>query len=261
MKCKLCNMDVEKLCNSHIISEFLYKNTYDTSHRTHGIISDGRFRILQSGLKEKLLCESCEKILSSYESYFNNNFVSKGYIPDFVNNDLVNIKIDDILMFKLFHLSNLFRASISSLPSFSNIHLGPHEKRIGNLLLNKVDNKNYRIFASVLYNKEKKTLKNIVIMPAVKTYKKHCIYQIGYAGCIWFIKISSHQCDDIDSISLNDNGEFYIDAGPIEELSEIYTIKKSLSERRLRDTQRRTIPPCPLRSNPLISGVGTDESG
>ena len=107
MKCKLCNMDVEKLCNSHIISEFLYKNTYDTSHRTHGIISDGRFRILQSGLKEKLLCESCEKILSSYESYFNNNFVSKGYIPDFVNNDLVNIKIDDILMFKLFHLSNL----------------------------------------------------------------------------------------------------------------------------------------------------------
>lgn len=244
MKCKLCNME-KKLCNSHIIPEFLHKNTYDNSHRAHGIMSDGRFQILQNGLKEKLLCESCEKILSSYESYFNNNFILKGYIPDIVNNNSVNIKIDDILMFKLFHLANLFRASISSLPSFSNIHLGPHEKRIRNLLLNKIDNKNYRIFASVLYNKEKKALKDIVIMPAVKKYKKHCVYQMVYAGCVWFIKVSSHQCDDIDLISLNDDGEFYIDAGPMEELSELCIINKILLERRLQDVQRYAVPTMP----------------
>lgn len=231
MKCKLCNNDVENLCNSHIISEFLYKKTYDTSHRSHGIRSDGSIKILQNGLKERLLCKSCEEILSCYESYFNNNFILKGYIPDIIKDNIVNIKIDDILMFKLFHLANLFRASISSLESFSNVKLGPHEKRIRNLLLNKNDNKNYRIIASIIYNKKKETLKGLVTPPILKIYKKHHVYQVIYAGCVWFIKISSHICTDIDSISLNHSGEFNIIAGPIEEVREIHTIKSLLENR------------------------------
>ena len=37
--------------------------------------------------------------------------------------------------FKLFHLSVLFRASVSTLPTFADVSLGPHEERLRNLLL------------------------------------------------------------------------------------------------------------------------------
>ena len=70
MPCALCNRELP-LRNSHIVPEFLYKTLYDSKHRFHQISTtpEKRNEFLQKGLREPLLCDSCEQRLSDFERY------------------------------------------------------------------------------------------------------------------------------------------------------------------------------------------------
>jgi hypothetical protein len=63
MICKLC-LRVRKLCESHIIPEFLFTPLYGHTHQIRSVdpaLSYVRFP--RKGLRDRLLCEECERRL------------------------------------------------------------------------------------------------------------------------------------------------------------------------------------------------------
>ncbi len=129
--CKLCKKTRE-LKESHIIPRFVIKFIRDKKlkHRFYEICRKQK-RIIQDGPKEYLLCTRCEQQIGKYEQYFkeaiyrNKHGTKRSHDEQsFVIENLEYKKI------KLFFLSLLWRASISSKPEFENVSLGYNEDRI-----------------------------------------------------------------------------------------------------------------------------------
>ena len=136
--CKLC-LNPAKLCWSHIIPEFCYKSMYDAKHRAVVVNpkdpSDQGYA--QKGVRSKLLCRDCESLLNSryekpFKAYWYDEDALAPYRAGHEAGDLINI---DYASFKLFHLSVLFRASVSGHPNFSEVDLGSHEDSIRQMVL------------------------------------------------------------------------------------------------------------------------------
>ena len=136
MNCKLCQRQA-KLVASHIIPEFLYKTLYDSKHRFQQVSADPAVsnQYKQKGFREPLLCEDCEQRLSVSEQYMSK--LLNGGVPTIVSLDGRRIRFRDIdyNKLKLFQISILWRAGVSSLPVFSQVQLGPHEPRLRHDLL------------------------------------------------------------------------------------------------------------------------------
>lgn len=138
MKCKLCLQERE-LQNSHIIPEFLYKPLYDRLHRCQvlSINEDEKNKYVQKGIREKSLCSDCEQLLCIYEKYANE--VLSGGVEIEIENypNRIIVRNIDYKKFKLFQLSILWRASVSSDKFFSEINLScrPHEEKICKMIL------------------------------------------------------------------------------------------------------------------------------
>ncbi len=118
MHCKLCHSN-DPLRNSHIIPEFLYKALYDDKHRFFEISSnpDKKTSFQQKGLREKLLCDACEQRLSIWEQYtckLLHGGVAQTYSQ--CSDDHFYLEELDYKKLKLFQLSVLWRAGLSSLP-------------------------------------------------------------------------------------------------------------------------------------------------
>lgn len=152
--CKLCLRKKPLLKKSHIIPEFMYTGMYDEKHQMlvgipHEIFtSDKKLDMVPSGEYEGgLLCADCDNDLIGHnlETYarsviYGGRF-SKGSTPDCKNFRAPNgltfarCKNIDYRKFKLFLLSILWRASISSRSFFSDVNLGPYEEVIRRMLL------------------------------------------------------------------------------------------------------------------------------
>lgn len=233
MSCKLCGND-NKLLKSHIIPEHVFSDVYDKKHRFKGIEADGNSKFEQKGLREELLCRNCEQLLSrKYEHYFAKFWYQKRKVPNVVNSDYVDINRIDYLKFKLYHLSILYRASVSSLPTFSNVSLGPHEAKIRDMLLNAEDNTNYHIFGVLILDEKGRPMTKLIIPPQRKYYGGHTAYETIFGGCAWYVKISSHRSKDIEQISLKKYGtmslvtERYESFKSIQDVSEVLKAKNS----------------------------------
>jgi len=141
-KCKLCGKDNVDLAESHIISEFIYRATYDSKHRGIDVPAnpDGRAEIIQKGARENLLCLDCENLLSKYENKL------RDFLNEVITNDnntitrcydkfkrMEKINYNDV---KIALLSILYRMSVSKLEQFKGYSLGPKEKIIKDIILN-----------------------------------------------------------------------------------------------------------------------------
>jgi hypothetical protein len=126
--CRLCHLDRD-LRNSHIVPEFLYDDLYNANGHLmaiNGLGSRG-WKTLQEGVREYLLCEVCEQHFNEYcEKPFRTQWVEAAPLPNPWNVEGIHWACFDYASFKLFHLSVLFRASVSSLPTFAAVSLGPH---------------------------------------------------------------------------------------------------------------------------------------
>jgi len=84
--CKMCQTPQE-LCGSHIIPKLAYEPVQDKIQRILPIGCSSIFKIVQSGIKEPMLCKGCENILSNYEGEL------KKYLVDVQKEDGKNPKI------------------------------------------------------------------------------------------------------------------------------------------------------------------------
>ena len=134
MPCRLCLKD-EKLCRSHIFPEFMYKPVYDQSRKICSFwTEDARTVPLQKGLREHLLCSPCETRLSALEKYAKSVLASPTPAGAEVGGAFTYSDVD-YRRFKLFQMSLIWRAGVSTLPSFAEVRLGSHEKRLRQYIL------------------------------------------------------------------------------------------------------------------------------
>ena len=125
-ECKLCKKE-SKLCYSHIIPEFMYHMVYDRNPtRFYEMKIEGEnstSKVHQKGIREYLLCASCESKLSIYEKYADDNIYGKNNNAEAIfTNEIVSpngtmsvLEIENInySKFKLFLDSLLWRFLIS----------------------------------------------------------------------------------------------------------------------------------------------------
>ena len=210
MPCALCLQDVE-LRRSHIIPEFLYETLYDDKHRLQvlSIIPDQSNWREQKGLRERLLCNTCEQRLSVWERYA--SLVLKGGIELIYRTEgnLVHIADLDYAQFKLFQISVLWRAGVSSLPFFENVQLGKHAETLRRLLLagDPGSSERYGCFMFGLKH-EAQAFTGVIMQPGKVRLHGHTAYRFVFGGFLWVMLVSSHDLGaPLNQCTLSADGE------------------------------------------------------
>ena len=147
MKCKFCQNEFEKLADAHIIPRSFFKLTRGKGK--HSILVGVDEKELdkkhkQAGLSDKsILCQDCDNHRfgpydkHGIEAVLDLLNTKKLYRDDFGNPCAYLANKADYTKFKLFLLSVLWRASISSIEFYEHIDLGSsHVERIKEMLKN-----------------------------------------------------------------------------------------------------------------------------
>jgi hypothetical protein len=153
--CKLCTLEKALIGKSHIIPNFLYEHSglYDEMHRirlfsVQEMIDGKKPSLPQSGVYEgNILCAECDnkRIGANLEQYAKKAIYGGGQLPlnecpecdNFTNEEMDTFAICKNLSYskyKLFLLSILWRASISSKSFFKRINIGEHEEIIRKMI-------------------------------------------------------------------------------------------------------------------------------
>ncbi len=229
MKCKLC-LQERKICKSHIIPEFLYKQGYDENGQMY-VLKKANFKPknLQHNqdVYEKLLCAECDgKLLNEkYEKYFHKLWYLDKTLPTITTSAFLEIPNLDYAPFKLFHLSILWRASISSLAPFAMVSLGDEqEERIRQMLLNGDPGQpnDYQIFGALFLSRgTNKVLDGFIAAPTRQEYQGLQIYQFIFGGCAWHYVIGDQSIEDFLPVSLSASGSLRLRVRDIGNLASI----------------------------------------
>ena len=186
-KCKLClEENVDLLTKSHIIPKFLFEDMKDDFNSFVQIEPNnfiyGRNQHVKkqrdSFHEKNILCKNCDGIIiKKYEDYLKLTFHSTAKpvsrpccVNEFKTKEgltIYNVENIDYTLYKLGFLSILWRASISSLPFFKIIDLGPHSEIIRKMILNgNALEINIYPFITSLFNRKNDTYQ--VILPIEK---------------------------------------------------------------------------------------------
>jgi hypothetical protein len=217
--CKLCQR-TGRIRKSHIIPEFLYESIYDEKHRGIYLATEPN-RILkyeQKGIRELLLCSDCEIYLSQYEGY------GKKILSD-IQEENSSSKANFYLLsnieyskFKLFLISVLWRAGISSIDFFSKIILSKnHEIRMREMLLNRDPGEPYEYGCAITENKLAIINEGIIMRPKQLKIMGHRFYYFIFPGILWYFIVSHHSKQfPLKDRFLSKNGELTISRIPTE---------------------------------------------
>lgn len=226
-KCKLCGR-AEKLCQSHVIPEFVFKPIYDEKHRMRELTDRRKnTRALQKGLREPLLCEGCEQHINTWKRYFKEAWYDHQLGPHRAPDDLIVVRGLDYSKFRLFHLSVLWRAGVATRREFAQVTLGPHEPRLRKMLLNADPGSEelYPLFAYLLVfgNDNSVCSKMVGICHRVRISGQWG-YQFLFGGAVWNHIVSSHDAPQHAGYRFNTLGELRLlrvaatEYGPIGDL-------------------------------------------
>jgi len=198
MLCKLCKKDAQ-LRKSHIIPEFIYSTLYDEKHRFHEIHVDAntKNKFTQKGVRELLLCDNCEQYFSKFERYASLVLNSGFELKVKKNEGLLHFEGVEYAQFKLFALSILWRASVSSLDFFAEVSLDSHEEIIRNMLLDGDAGKeeDYPFILSPIMHKNE-ILEALIVKPTLSGVDKNEAYRFVFGGIAWVFIISVNQVPD-----------------------------------------------------------------
>jgi hypothetical protein len=206
--CKLCG-NFGELQYSHIIPEFLYKPLYDKIHRAiqfrHRNVLNKSY--LQKGVRDWILCKSCEsRVNDNIEKPFRAFWTERILKCDIRNNVIIISGNHDVI--KKFILLNLWRASVSNHDIGENAKLGPHEKRIrdiitGNSMAKETD---YPLWGNLLVDEKGVIQVQLITKFARSRPDGHTVFYSAYGGVEWCVKCSSHKWPKCEAIKLKADG-------------------------------------------------------
>lgn len=172
----------------------MYLELYDQEHRMVAVsgISGEKERNLQKGLREYLLCAACEGRLSKVEAYSagilrglpNLSSSKPGHI-EFVQNV-------DYKKFKLFAISLIWRMGVSSLPTFEEVDLGPHEAMLQNLLQTDDPGKPLQYGVVLARPNGSAPLEEFLKPPVATRLEGHRVFIALFFGLVWIFFVSGH---------------------------------------------------------------------
>lgn len=220
--CRLCHKSRE-LRKSHIVPEFLYTPLYNEERYLMGINGRGNlgWKKLQRGLCENLFCDSCEQHFNKVcEQPFLAHWVKSSPLPNpwpLVESCWVQV---DYSIVRLFHLSVLFRTSVSKLPTFREVSLGPFEEKLRLMLLNGDPGEfwEFPIFGLVLINSQTREVVQLVSQSQSGRFADRRCYAIAYGGVQWWVGVSAQRSVSIESVCLQADGKIGFGAIPWNEL-------------------------------------------
>lgn len=195
MTCRLCNQD-RPLRKSHVFPEWLYKPLYDEKHRFFVLSTDANRRrgTRPTGIYDKILCDECEKRLSQWEAYARDVFygMSLKLVED--NRKFVFSGVQ-YTPFKLFQMSLLWRASITSRPEMHRIDLGPHAERIRMMLFEDRPGEPH-VYGTILMlpSLDQELMQQFIYPPECLPTKldSHSAYRTVFGGLFWLFIVSNH---------------------------------------------------------------------
>lgn len=226
--CALCERE-RKLCDSHIIPEFMYEPGYDELNRSIRVETEtGRRKFVQKGYTEPLLCKDCEQFLNeAYEKPFHEAWYGRDLLPEPpANGDLTEMSGLNYGPFKLFHLTVLWRASVATGRFLAPTDLGPHEEPIRQMVVNDDpgDVTDYPVMGTALLH-EGDLAHGLVMGPAVSKYEAMRVYWLVYGGFEWGIGVASHCPREIRDRALQTDGTMIV---PVREWTESPAVRKGL---------------------------------
>lgn len=231
-RCALCLKD-KKLCRSHIIPEFMYSSLYDEKNHFHALSAvEGRnCWTAQQGVWEWLLCSDCETQFSKYETYVSSLMSGTSALDVKKDGRLIALEGIDYTRFKLFQLSILWRAGISTMEFFSNIKLGPHGESLRLMLLseNPGEPQEYPVLLFPILH-EDEPLTDLIVQPsAIRLESGHNGYRFTFGGILWAFIVSKHKMPDmLLECILNKSGRMILMEKPISEIGFITEFGKKL---------------------------------
>ena len=190
--CRLCRQDKE-LAHSHVLPEFFYEPTYDSSHKFISVSShpQQKTKPFQKGLREHLLCMGCEGQLNRYETYAA-SILRK--TDQYIKHDgrVIEVPNFNYTYFKLFGLSLIWRCHVSTCHMFSAVKLGLHAEKIRKMLAAKDPGKPLDYCFFLVKIGGPKRANTVIIAPGQARFQDHIVYAFMAYGFEWFFIVSSH---------------------------------------------------------------------
>lgn len=233
--CKLCGLERDLIKKSHIIPEFMYQYLFDADHKiivtdTYGLLdknSKPGYK-LTGEYEGEILCNKCDnEIIGQYESYssktiFGTNIpieIAPKVTPyhNAKGQNWSQCENIDYNKYKLFLLSILWRAHISTRPLFKEINLGPHGEIIRQMILNgdAGEEEDYPIVHwTTVHNGAIPT--DYVLQPRMIRFKAHRIHIFPISGMFILFYVSNHEKPrGVMDYTIRKNGTMIIEHIPI----------------------------------------------
>ena len=214
-KCKLCGSQ-GTLRDSHILPEFVYRPSYDSNHTAVLLDIERQKRgKTQKGFTERLLCAGCESLFSGWETYFAKVWFhsTKRLRPASLSADLVTIRGLDYVRFKLFHLSLIWRAGVSTRNEFKNVKLGAQEAKLRIRLLAQEPGgpDDYPFFGLALRDPTTGGFQDKILKaPDATRINGHRVYTLVFGGVLWHYWVSGHTVGRIVPAKFSPSGELIL---------------------------------------------------
>lgn len=179
------------MIRAHVIPEFFYRDLKQVDDLYHVAPGERPKRSPIGAYDAGILCSACDGQFSSYEAYASQFLkdTPEGGVAEFSMGVKAGYAVSSYRydLLKLFFLSVLWRASISTLPVFSKINLGPYEDKIREMLRAKSPGRSNDF--SIAISKFREEHGKIIINPFTTKLSdiRFCIFYMG--GYVIRIKV------------------------------------------------------------------------
>lgn len=230
--CKLC-LSPADLQRSHILPEFVYRPFYDEKHRAFRFNrGSSDWNYLQKGFREPMLCRACEQFLNDhYEKPVKAVWYDGGALPETVPQAEIRLTNLPMPAFQLFHLSVLWRASVSTLDVFSKVRLGPYEDIVRRLIYGSdVDAPSCSISATVLrLPSDGAPATALFTQPFRARFADQIASIFVFGGCVWHYIVGNRRPAVLADYELAPDGTMVL---PVLDLDEFTPLSDLIRSRR-----------------------------
>lgn len=223
MNCRLCNVTLTPVnkCNAHIFPASLLKLLAPGEYGSLEIIGtdmDMSKKTPIGSYDSNILCASCDNKIGVYDGYAR-TFVEKSILVPHISGVGWMVTGTDQHKLKMFCVSYLWRASITTRPEFKGINLGTiHEEQIRQMILNDTsgDPHDYTVSLQKFSNKDGK-FGGILFPARTRLVGLNCYEGYLPQGYKFWIKVDSQNEDKLSSLSvgaveplfISDRGDFH----------------------------------------------------
>ena len=216
--CQLCHKPAD-LCRSHIVPKLAVKPLKAQAGYLLKIHGKGTYGLKkeQDGFFDFLLCKPCELFCSAeYEDPFVTEWDKVAPRSPWIPHQRLRLNVD-YRRFKLFHLLNLYRASVCTLREFDHVRLGVDEEPIRRMLLSgdPGEAEHYSVGARVLYMETDGGIVDPISQPERGSAGgRRSFYSTRYYGREWTVFTSPGGSKNRRSEALKSDGTIIISGRP-----------------------------------------------